>query len=93
MLIQNKIESTLISQILTGHIRIKFYIHRLNPNKSDKCPYCQTPETVEHILYKCCKEGLLQKYTLNLTEPDLLNELIHNQLIRKHVITSFQQRI
>jgi ribonuclease HI len=49
----NRPDSSLVTQLRSGHIPLASYLHRIKAIDSGLCPRCQVPETVDHYLTKC----------------------------------------
>ena len=42
-----------LTQVLTGHCRLNFYLHKINRKSSPRCACGATEETVTHFVFEC----------------------------------------
>jgi len=56
----NRVQSSLLVQVCTGHILLNYHLHRICKSDTDKCPNCmehwedtRAHEMVEHFIFKC----------------------------------------
>ena len=43
----------LIGRILSGHVRLKYYMHKYQLSSTSSCPHCRQDETIQHVLLYC----------------------------------------
>ena len=54
LIFTNRIEARAISQLLTGHCTLNYFLNKLKPSISPLCPMCKwDKETPDHFLGKC----------------------------------------
>ncbi|XP_053391602.1 uncharacterized protein LOC128554346 [Mercenaria mercenaria] len=62
---------SLINQLLCGHSRLKNHWSKIDKNSSKMCDHCNTPETVEHYVFRCPNYST-QRDILERTVDDIL---------------------
>ena len=53
--LRNSSSSKEIFKLQTGHCLLNHHLFRIGISSSDLCVYCNVPETVPHLLFKCKK--------------------------------------
>ena len=51
--IQNRQDRILLYRAALGHFPINHYLHRFKLRNDDKCPFCKSSETIDHMLRDC----------------------------------------
>ena len=96
---ENKRDSSLIAQLLTGHIPLNAHLHRINRSTSPLCPHCNTTETTQHFIYNCDGnldlQTAIEQATMDSTDPSAtsLLKILQIEDIRKHILASLRTRL
>lgn len=73
-------QTSLITQLRTGHIALNAYLFRIGKNDTNICARCQdAPETVHHFLFECIAYGSERhkRYTALGRDSDSLSFLLN----------------
>ena len=74
-----------LTAILTAHGKTRSYLHRFKIIETPECPWASGNQTVEHIIYECCKlnyerEKLIAQISKEETWPVTQSALVKKYL-------------